>query len=408
MRIVLVSPCGWGNLGDAAIQDSVILELERLGVLRSEISAVTQVPSDTRARHGIDCGRLESRRPTRGRLPTIAFVVLLALHDIWHWIYAVRLMKRTDILVISGGGQLDDYWGGAFGHPYSLFKWTSAARLCGARVVMLSVGAGVLRSSFSRLFVRLALILCHYRSFRDCRTGELVSELFGIRDPLVVPDLAFGHPSRVSDPEITRPTSDAPIAVSPMAFRSPVSWPDKDEAAYHSYINRLGDTVVALIAAGRSVTVFTTDGQDMRAATDLMLYLGHQLGPELLPRVVRKDTDSVSAAIAVIRHSELVIASRLHGVILSHVSARPVIALSYDWKVDQHMLDMAQTDLCLSIDRFRNTEVLDLVFRVHSSYPDRTMVVAERVATFAGMVLAQYKAAMLGPRSRFCSLGETA
>jgi polysaccharide pyruvyl transferase WcaK-like protein len=39
---------------------------------------------------------------------------------------------------------------------------------------------------------------------------------------------------------------------------------------------------------------------------------------------------------------ELIVASRLHGILLAHLVPTPVLAVSYDRKVDAHMTDMGQ------------------------------------------------------------------
>ena len=36
------------------------------------------------------------------------------------------------MLVVAGGGQLDEEWGGSWGHPYALMKWAVLARVAGA------------------------------------------------------------------------------------------------------------------------------------------------------------------------------------------------------------------------------------------------------------------------------------
>jgi hypothetical protein len=50
--VALVSPCGYGNLGDAAIQDAVIANI-RIRHPDAKILGVTLNPSDTENRHGI-------------------------------------------------------------------------------------------------------------------------------------------------------------------------------------------------------------------------------------------------------------------------------------------------------------------------------------------------------------------
>src|SRR5690606_39210187 len=113
--------------------------------------------------------------------------------EIEHVRGAVALLKKVDTLVVSGGGQLDDYWGGPWGHPYALAKWTLLARLMRRRVVVLSVGFGTLESRMSRLLTRIALRWAHYRSYRDEGSRRLMrAAVFrpADADP-VLPDLAF-------------------------------------------------------------------------------------------------------------------------------------------------------------------------------------------------------------------------
>jgi hypothetical protein len=54
-----------------------------------------------------------------------------------------------------------------------------------------------------------------------------------------------------------------------------------------------------------------------------------------------------------ISRADLTVASRLHGVILSHLNGTPVLALSFDPKVDAHMSAVGQQDYCLNIDRLQ-------------------------------------------------------
>ena len=49
---------------------------------------------------------------------------------------ASRWLKGMKVFVISGGGQLDDYWGGSWHHPYTLFMWARLAKLRGVKFIM--------------------------------------------------------------------------------------------------------------------------------------------------------------------------------------------------------------------------------------------------------------------------------
>jgi hypothetical protein len=99
-----------------------------------------------------------------------------------------------DHVVVSGGGQLDEFWGGAFGHPYTLYRFAGAARRAGARLDILSVGTGTLATRLGRRFVRRALEAASYRSFRDARSRELAGPAGAAAGDPIVPDLAYGLP----------------------------------------------------------------------------------------------------------------------------------------------------------------------------------------------------------------------
>src|SRR4029453_10345101 len=51
--VALVSPCGWGNLGDAAIVDALIQGIRRR-FPNPEILAYTLNPADSTRRHGVE------------------------------------------------------------------------------------------------------------------------------------------------------------------------------------------------------------------------------------------------------------------------------------------------------------------------------------------------------------------
>jgi polysaccharide pyruvyl transferase WcaK-like protein len=56
---------------------------------------------------------------------------------------------------------------------------------------------------------------------------------------------------------------------------------------------------------------------------------------------------------------DYIVASRLHGVILSHRLAKPTLAISYDRKVDTHMGDMGMSEYCLDIHTLESASLID-------------------------------------------------
>jgi polysaccharide pyruvyl transferase WcaK-like protein len=54
-----------------------------------------------------------------------------------------------------------------------------------------------------------------------------------------------------------------------------------------------------------------------------------------------------------------VIASRLHGLILAHLLAKPTLAISYDRKVRTHMKAMGQERFCLDLCDCTSSQLWD-------------------------------------------------
>ncbi len=258
----LVTPYTGGNLGDGAIQEAVIWNI-RKRFPSAAIFGITLNPADTVERHGIlsypiagvsrrqysvvPGSRVEStpaggwpssRKPgVWGRVgKSLASVPVqvarfllprgwpwLARCEITHIVNGFRFIKDVNFLIISGGGQLDDFFGGPWGHPYALLKWTVLARLRGIRPIFLSVGFGELDSRLSRLFIRTALSLASYRSYRDTGSRDLMKCAGFRRDDPVYPDLAYSLPLNRSHNSQDHRRAGRVVGLSPFCYCHPRS-----------------------------------------------------------------------------------------------------------------------------------------------------------------------------------------
>jgi polysaccharide pyruvyl transferase WcaK-like protein len=397
LTFALLSPCGFGNLGDAAIQDAMIASI-RLRSPDARILGITLNPRDTEQRHGIatfpisveaqqHCAGTNSicdggdakqvafqNRPhvisgLFGLLRAILRSVLpkplrAGLRTMWggfgtmwqearHLAAAFRWLQSVDVLVFSGGGQLDDFWGGPFGHPLALFKWALLAKMRRARVLFMSVGYGTLESRWSRLLTRWALSLADYCSYRDAGSRALMMRAgVGRVDP-VVPDLAYSRSAG------TRPTpflgAVRRVGISPISYCDPRSWPIRDARIFEDYLKRLTEAAAWLIDTGRELVFFASAGADQRVVTEMVDQVSTRIAPEqrslIRHAAVLTVDDFLEQAAAV----DVVVASRLHGLLLSHLVGTPTIAVSYERKVDVLMDAMEQGVYNLNIEAFSLT-----------------------------------------------------
>lgn len=414
-KIALISPCGWGNLGDEAILHSLIHGI-RARVPGARLLAFTQNPEDTARRHSIEAHTLigfsvphygmaapgaaaapamggspsqrigsrsivssaiESARKIvpRGALRAVLAAPLRAAEEAPHLKRSLALLEGCTAVVVAGGGQLDDLFGGAFGHPYALLRWGLLARGARAPFSFLSVGTGRLATPLSRFFIHRALALAQYRSFRDARSRELAGAPRLVGSDPIVPDLAYGLPLQQQPaPRRERLT----VGLSPMAFCDPRQWPVDDAARYRRHVRSFGAIAAGLARQGHEVVLFATDGEpqaleDTRAEAV-------QGDPAAAALVRIEPADSVPSLFALLARLDLVVAARLHGVLLSHLALRPTLAIAHERKVRTLMEETGQRELCLDIDALEAPEALE---RIRKIATDRERLVQQIAASVA-------------------------
>ena len=413
MKVAFISPCGGGNLGDAAIQDAFMSNLcRRLGD-ETRFLGITQNPEDTVARHGVPAVPMDSeaRSFARGaardpesdgrwrrrlRASRSFRRGRWLAQDLAHWVVAVRATRDVDVLAVSGGGQLDDYWGGPWRAPYALFKWTFVARLRRRPTIVLSVGAGTIDGGMgprlTRFFLRRALRGSRYVSYRDSRTAALAASVRLSRTTPTVPDLAFSHEARRRDDSM-RTTGARTVALSPIAYLKPGRWPIEDGSAYASYVERVSLLACALTDAGFRVLLCTSDGPDRDALHDVVGRIQEARSDALESgAVLPRDTQTTESLLACFDDADVVIASRLHGLILANIRGKPTVAISYDWKVDEHMRTMELDPYVRPIESFDPDGVVAMTERAYAEREALAGTITATCARFDAELQAQYDA----------------
>jgi polysaccharide pyruvyl transferase WcaK-like protein len=276
--------------------------------------------------------------------------------ELAHVLSAARIVRKLDVMIICGGGALDDLWGGAWGHPWTLFKWGVLSRANRVPFLFVSVGKSPLKLHLSRFFIETALRLSQYRSYRDPESKQDVKTLLDNSQDPVYPDLAFSYPLSARSASIDFELEGGrqlTIGVSPIAYCDPRVWPHRDQRRYTAYVNKMTELVRWLLAEGYKVLFFATDTPDSKTIEDILVMLtdsGVSCSEiETLPGPTEQSAGDLLRGIC---RADLILASRLHGVILSHLNGTPVLAISFEPKVDAHMKRIGQTDYCLDIDNF--------------------------------------------------------
>src|SRR5271168_331090 len=150
-KIGLLDHLGGGNLGDDATLDAIMQNIKSRWP-DSIISGFSMNPEDTQTRHGIRSYPIRrqtwySRNEPVNDSLTFKTKVKAALrehrflsrllkavhtaatriprelsHELLFLAKSFRIIRSFDLLIISGGGQLLDSWGGPWAFPYTIFK----------------------------------------------------------------------------------------------------------------------------------------------------------------------------------------------------------------------------------------------------------------------------------------------
>jgi polysaccharide pyruvyl transferase WcaK-like protein len=353
VRIGLLGMYASANLGDTAIQTTVMagLRSRRVDV---DFVGLSPDPEDTVRTYGIP-GFPISGEDMRVSLPANGPVhsqgkLLLdkAVNHLPFWrrflalkkIY--RQMSDLDMLLISGGGQITDSWGGTWAQPFRLFAWCMCAKLNGKPIVSFAVGVDDLGRRLSAWFAVHALRLAKYRTFRDIISLDILRNKGLNAAASVCPDPAFGvgAPSAggVDDRAGTKPKF---VVISPISFQA---FQKARDAEYDAYLTVLANASEALLKQGHKVRfVCSQIKMDPPVVSQVVSRMGTDVG------VSMAEVKTVNDFVLAVRDAELVIGSRLHALILSLVAGTPIIAISPGRKVRQQMIDVGLEDYCLEL-----------------------------------------------------------
>ncbi|HWZ81714.1 MAG TPA: polysaccharide pyruvyl transferase family protein [Terriglobales bacterium] len=410
-KIGLLFLMGGGNLGDDATQDGMIASIKKRWP-SATIWAFSMNPEYTLGRYGIpsypisrhgwkfgnkvDSTKVsfkDKAKSAAGKYQPI-FTVLKAikkvalglprafLGELSLFVNSFLAVRKLDILVISGGGQLVESSGsvwslsaGPWKFPCTVFKWVLLARLNGVRRVVFNVGAGPLAHTISRSFVRGTLSLSDYSSVRDEESRTLLKQI-GVKGNLpVFPDSAYTLKIPVQVLACAGSETKSVVGLAPMALGDPRRSSEHDRISSDVLTRRLGAFSSWLIDKEYDVTLFCSD---IAADPPFIAELERMLAP-LTEDIGRRTTApfrrvhqwTVEELLGNMARMDYIVASRFHTIVLAHILNKPVLAISAHPKVTSLMNDLGLAQYCVDV---ADCELAVLTDKFHALVRDREAI----------------------------------
>lgn len=392
-RIGVFGHVGNGNLGDEAIMSAVIQSIKHR-CPGAEIVGFTLNPKDTRERHKIAAvpirriGKIKENatflRPSQAgdqkyqqsfekllsqiktniKNISLLYAFLKKLQKSWHALQAsvkelrfvfqcYRNIKGIDFLIIAGSHQLIDcIAGGAWGHPYTLFKWVLVAKMVKTKVAFMSVGAGPVQSLLGKFFIKNALLLGSYRSYRDEVSRKCVEKLGVSGHGAVFPDLVFGLCLKSAShhiPSITRSI----VGINPVPFKDPQYWLGSSDRGYDIYIRKLADFALWVMEKDYKLLFFPTQLRlDPQVIEDIRILINQNKILDTEQDVIDYPVHSMHDLVSAICMTDIVVATRFHGIAIPYLLNKPVMGIAYHEKTVELMRQLGQAEYTLDILQF--------------------------------------------------------
>jgi polysaccharide pyruvyl transferase WcaK-like protein len=357
-RICLFGNFGRGNLGNECTLEAMLYNVRRY-LPDAELRCICKGPDETSSRYHIAASPMREMpgiARSRPANPVARFLKRMFLGipvEIYRCVKAVRTLRDTDMLVMTGTGMLSDFGILPFDLHYDILRWSVIAKLCRCKLLFVSVGAGPIDHPLSRCFVKWALSLADYRSYRDPFSKEYLKSIgFDTNGDGVYPDLAFSLPSDVIPDGHNHDRPKPVVGVGLMTYydgRRHTA--QRGEVVHGDYIATVADFVTWLLEHDYTVRLVIGDVYyDRRVCRDLRRVLAERDVQYHDDRLIDVPISSADEVLSQLAAADVVVASRFHNVLFAMMLTKPVVAISYHEKVDALMNELGLQEYCHDID----------------------------------------------------------
>ena len=370
-KIALFGTFGTGNLGNECTLQAMLLNTRRR-VPNAQVTCICASPEETASKYGIRALAIREMplRGTNNRAWRLLRKICVGIPlELYRWFSVIKGLRGTHMLIMTGTGMLSDYGIGPLGLHYDILRWSVVAKLCRCKLLFVSVGAGPLRHPVARFFVKTALRLAAYRSYRDSFSKEYLKSIgFDADDDAVYPDLAFSLPEGMFPDDQDNEHKDAPIGVGLITHYVQRSLLDDVEQIYREYTTKMASFVGWLLEHNRTVRLLIGDVVcDSRVRTDLRTLLEQSGLSYEKSNIIDEPPDSFEELLSQLARTKVVVASRFHNLLLALMLGKPALAISFHEKDDSLMTAMGLQEFCQDIANLDVSALIEQFIRLEEN-----------------------------------------
>ena len=263
------------------------------------------------------------------------------------------------MLIIPGTGLLSDAYGLLGWGPYTLFKWSLIAKICGSKLLFVSVGAGPIHGILGRWIVKSALSLADFRSYRDDSTKQYLKSIgFRADGDRVYPDLVFSLPETLIARRHENKNQRTTVGLGLMVDAGKYGTSHRNDEVYTGYLATLVNFAEWSLAQGNDVRLLIGDLADVPTRHEFRHLLRDRLSECHEEHIIDEPISSPEDLWAQIEATDIVVATRFHNVLLALLCYKPVIAISFHQKCDSLMSAMGLSAYCLDINSLKDDTLI--------------------------------------------------
>jgi len=384
------------NFGNESTLQAILYHL-RCFHPDAEVTCICTGPEATAATHQIEAVPLterlvSSRFPRNPLLRVVRRVCIGIPSELYRWVKGLMRLRRTDMLIIPGTGLLTDAYGLLSWGPYNMFKWSLIAKICRCKLLFVSVGAGPIYGALGRCFVKSALSLADFRSYRENSTMQYLKGIgFRADNDQVYPDLVFSLPEAVIPHQDTKKSRRSVVGLGLMGDAGKYSVSRPSNEIYRAYLENLVRVVRWLLAHEHDVRLLIGDLDDVRATQEFRGLLGERLSVCDQGHIIDEPVFSVEGLLSQIAATDIVVATRFHNVLLALLCNKPVISISFHHKCESLMSAVGLSAYCLDINDLKADKLIEKFCDLETNAGKLKPLIREKVREFRKALDEQYK-----------------